>query len=549
VLARTLGAAGAAALAGDFIHPLRRQLAVFGFHSATLDVRQNSAFHQKALGQLLAKAGFSHAESFAEWPEAQRMALLEKELRSPRPFLAPGISAGPEADAVLGCYRVLVDHLARHGAPGLGALIVSMTRGTADLLTVYLLAREAGLMEMTPDGLRCPLPVVPLFETMDDLENAPGIVEEFLSHPVTRRSLTADGRADFQMMLGYSDSNKDCGILASQWALHKAQRVLAGVCERHGARPVFFHGRGGTVGRGAGPTHWFMEALPHGSLGGAFRMTEQGETIAQKYAHLGSATYHTELLMASVASATAKHRQPDTAGDADPELLEQLADWSRAAYRDFLQAPGFIDFYRAATPIDALENARIGSRPARRTGRATLEDLRAIPWVFSWTQSRFFLPGWYGVGTALERLRREDSGAFARLSGQTRGIAFLRYVVTNIDSSLASSNEEIMRAYAALVPDAALRERFLTTILDELERTRTALRDLFHRSFAERRPRMVRTLAIREEPLRVLHMQQISLLGQWRERLASGDAAGAEALVPDLLISVNAISSGLRTTG
>ncbi len=549
VLARTLGSAGASTLAADFIHPIRRQLAVFGFHSATLDVRQNSAFHQKALGQLLLKAGVSGAENFAERSEAERMTLLEKELHSPRPFLAPGIPAGPEADAVLDCYRVLKEHLARHGSAGIGALIVSMTRGTADLLTVYLLAREAGLIEMTDEGPRCPLPVVPLFETMDDLDRAPAIVEEFLSHPVTRRSLPVGTGADFQMMLGYSDSNKDCGILASQWALHKAQRVLTGVCERHGVRPVFFHGRDGTVGRGAGPTHWFMEALPHSALGGAFRMTEQGETIAQKYAHLGSATYHTELLMASVASATAKHRKPDTAGDADPDMLEQLAGWSRDAYREFLHAPGFIGFYRAATPIDALENARIGSRPARRTGRATLDDLRAIPWVFSWTQSRFYLPGWFGAGTALERLQREDAAAFARLAQQTRRTAFLRYVVTNIDSSLASANEEIMRAYAALVPDSALRESFLTIILDEFERTRAALAELFQRSFAERRPRMVRTLAIREEPLRVLHMQQISLLGEWRKRLENGDTIGAEAMVPDLLISVNAISSGLRTTG
>lgn len=549
VLEHALGACGGSSLAVDFIKPIRRQLAVFGFYSATLDVRQNSAFHQKALGQLLHKAGVPGAENFAEWSEAERITWLEKELHSPRPFLAPGLPAGPEADAVLDCYRVLKDHLACHGGAGLGALIVSMTRGTADLLTVYLLAREAGLIEMTADGPRCLLPVVPLFETMDDLEQAPAIVEEFLSHPVTRRSLAAGDGANFQMMLGYSDSNKDCGILASQWALHKAQKVLSAVCVHHGVRPVFFHGRGGTVGRGAGPTHWFMEALPHGALGGAFRMTEQGETIAQKYAHLGSATYHTELLMASVASATAKHRTTDAVGDADPDLLEQLAGWSRESYRDLLHAPGFIEFYRAATPIDALENARIGSRPARRTGQATLDDLRAIPWVFSWTQSRFYLPGWYGAGTALERLQREDAAAFARLAEQNRRTAFLRYVVTNIDSSLASANEEIMRSYAALVPDAALRERFLSMILDEFERTRGALADLFQRTFPERRPRMVRTLAIREEPLRVLHTQQISLLGEWRKRLENGDTIGAEAMVPDLLISVNAIASGLRTTG
>ena len=548
VIAETLERAGAGTLVSDFIVPLRRQLAVFGFHSATLDVRQNSAFHQKALGQLLCLAGIADAENFADWPEEKRRDFLETELKSPRPFLAAGISAGHEADAVLDCHRVLAERRARHGGDGLGALIVSMTRGVSDLLTVYLLAREAGLMEMTDDGLRCPLPVVPLFETMDDLENAPGIVEEFLSHPVTRRSLGTAG-GDFQMMLGYSDSNKDCGILASQWALHKGQIELSEVCARHGMRPVFFHGRGGTVGRGAGPTHWFMEALPHGALGGAFRMTEQGETISQKYAHLGSATYHTELMVASVASATAKHGRSKTGTDVDSVLLEQLATWSREAYAGFLASDGFIEFYRSATPIDALENSRIGSRPARRNGRATLEDLRAIPWVFSWTQSRFYLPGWYGAGSALERLRVENPDGFSKLAGQARGVAFLRYVITNIDSSLASANADIMRAYADLVPDVALRDRFLGMILNEFDRTAGAVRDLFQGPFASRRPRMARTLDIREEPLRVLHMQQISLLREWRSRIASGDQSGAEMMIPDLLISVNAISSGLRTTG
>lgn len=547
VISRTLETAGAATLVSDFIVPLRRQLAVFGFHSATLDVRQNSAFHQKALGQLLCKAGIADAESYADWSEEKRRAFLETELLSPRPFLAPGISAGPEADAVLDCHRVLAGQRAKHGDNGLGALIVSMTRGVSDLLTVYLLAREAGLMEMTDDGLRSPMPVVPLFETMNDLENAPGIVEEFLSHPVTKRSLGAGG--DFQMMLGYSDSNKDCGILASQWALHKAQIELSQTCARHSMRPVFFHGRGGTVGRGAGPTHWFMEALPHGALGGAFRMTEQGETISQKYAHLGSATYHTELMVASVASATAKHRRNRSGAEADGVLLEQLAGWSREAYSGLLKSEGFIEFYRTATPIDALENSRIGSRPARRTGRATLDDLRAIPWVFSWTQSRFYLPGWFGAGTALERLKTENPDGFSQLAHQARGVAFLRYVITNIDSSLASANEEIMSAYASLVPDDGLREKFLGRILAEFHRTQDAVRDLFKGPFAARRPRMARTLDIREEPLRVLHMQQVSLLREWRARLASGDQSGAEMMIPDLLISVNAISSGLRTTG
>ena len=546
--AESLDEVGASTIVQECIVPLRRQLKAFGFHSAILDIRQNSAFHEKALEQLMQTAGLLGDRPLSEWPLAEKRAFLEKELLSPRPFLAPGMAAGPEADTVLACYRVVATHLTKYGAAGLGALIVSMTKNVEDLLTVYLLAREAGLTEWSEKGLSCPLPVTPLFETMDDLEAGPGIVEEFLSHPVTKRSLLGK-KPTFQMMVGYSDSNKDCGILASQWALHRAQTELAATCEKHGVKAVFFHGRGGTVGRGAGPTHWFMEALPQGSLGGWLRMTEQGETIAQKYAHLGSAVYNIELLMASAAAATARHRHAKSAPLAIHSTMDRLADWSRDAYRALLHAPDFMRFYRAATPIDALEHARIGSRPSRRTGQATLDDLRAIPWVFSWTQSRFYLPGWYGAGSAFEKLRAEDPAAFEELRGQLRGSPFLRYVFTNIESSLVSANPELMTLYAGLVPDPLVRTPFLSSILSEYNRTRELLEDLFQGTFADRRPRLAYTLDIREEPLRVLHHQQVNLLREWRACVAAGENEGAEAMLPDLLISINALASGLRTTG
>jgi phosphoenolpyruvate carboxylase len=548
-LGSTLHAAGADSLARQFVTPVQRVLATMGFHGASLDVRQNSAFHDRAFAQLLDAAGVPDGARWADWESERKRKLLDDELAHPRPFLAPGMQAGPEASTVLACLRVLAGHRARHGAAGLGALIVSMTRSVEDLLVVYLLAREAGLAEWTGDGLALPLPVVPLFETMRDLEGAPEILAEFLDHPVTRRVLARSGGREVQVMLGYSDSNKDSGILASQWALHRAQSALTEVAMRHGARPVFFHGRGGTVGRGAGPTHWFLSALPHGSLGGALRMTEQGETIAQKYATVGSAAYQVELLMSSSAAATARHRRERAYEEVDGEVLGRLAAWSREAYRGLLEAPGFLAFYRTATPIDALENARIGSRPARRTGQATLDDLRAIPWVFSWTQARFYVPGWYGAGAALERLAREEPGAYEGLLRAVNGSGFLRYVLTNIEGSLSSANVELMREYAALVPDAAVRERLLGMILDELERTRTRVAECLRGSFEARRPRMAYTVQIREAPLRVLHRQQIALLREWRARQAAGDTERAEALIPDLLISVNAIASGLRTTG
>jgi phosphoenolpyruvate carboxylase len=555
LLSRTLSEAGCALLEEQAIRPLRHKLEMFGFHLATLDMRQNSEFHDKAIGQLLEAAGVPEGGSWAVWPEARRVAFLAEELKSARPFLHDSQRVGEEADEVLASHRVLVRHWRTGGAAGLGALIVSMTRQVSDLLGVYLLAREAGLMELTETGLACPLQVVPLFETMDDLARSPGILAEFLDHPVTRRSLEVRVMsglgAEQQVMLGYSDSNKDCGILAAQFALHRAQDALSTTGRERGVKLCFFHGRGGTISRGAGPTHWFMASLPHGAMAGGFRMTEQGETIAQKYANLANATFNLELLLAGAAVTSARHRHEAPVKDVCEEILPRLAAASQAAYQEFLHAEGFIDFYRQATPIDALENARIGSRPARRTGKKghSISDLRAIPWVFSWTQARFYLPGWFGVGSGLAVLKAEDPAAFEAFKAGLPSSTFLGYVLTNVETNLASANVDLMRDYCGLVTDEALRERFLGWILEEFERTRSLLAELFEGQMRGRRPRMAKTLEIREAPLRVLHHQQIALLKEWRGHLAGNRKHAADALLPKLLLSINAIASGLRTTG
>lgn len=551
-LALSLEEVGAARLLDSEILPVRRAVEVFGFHLAQLDIRQNSVFHAKALSQLLGAAGVS-ADAWDDWSEMERVRFLEKELRSPRPFLHPSASAGPEADAVLGCYRVLAAHMERYGAEGIGALIVSMTRRLSDLLVVYLLAREAGLLRAFPEGIVCLLPVVPLFETIEDLEGAPAMLRAFLCQPVTRSSLAfhairagRKGQLLQQVMVGYSDSNKDGGILASQWALQKAQSCLAKEADQHGVELRFFHGRGGTVSRGAGPTHRFLEALPHGALTGHLRLTEQGETIAQKYGNEASATYNLELLLAGVTATSARHLR---AGTEDPQLapiMEKLSAASRVAYRGLLDAPDFLSFYRQATPIDALEHSRIGSRPSRRTGKPSLADLRAIPWVFSWSQARFYVPGWFGVGSGLAALSEEERGL---LASRFREWAFVRYVFTNVESSLASADLELMKQYGALVPDAGVRDRFLSMIEAEWRLTHQMLEELHGKGMQERRPRMLKTLELRSEALRVLHLQQIRLLKEWREKLESGDSVGADAMLPELLLSINAIASGLRTTG
>jgi phosphoenolpyruvate carboxylase len=575
LLRTALEGVGAHRLARADVDPALRRVACFGFHLAKLDVRQNSRYHDAAMSQLLAAAGFGGASSWAEWPENERLDLLNRELAGPRPFARFGRDIGPECDEVLATYRVLARHAETHGIDGLGPLIVSMTHRLSDLLSVYVFAREAGLARFEVDKkkgggrLVCPLPVVPLFETLEDLEAAPGLMADFLAHPTTRASMAGrPGRPPSlltsrektlpvqQVMLGYSDSNKVGGILAAQFALHRCQERLAAVADEQGVRLRFFHGRGGTISRGAGPTHRFLESLPQRSLGGDVRLTEQGETVAQKFANADTATHNLELLVAGVTGTTLINRAQYGTNEPGPHPLEPaaelLADFSRQAYDQLTATEGFIDFFRAATPIDALEQANIGSRPTRRTGQTTLDDLRAIPWVFSWNQARFYLPGWYGVGTALERLHAQKPDWFAKLADVERGVTaypFLRYVLTNVETNLASADADLMGRYAALVDDEAVRERLFGLIGDEFGRADRMLSELFGgRSLAQRRPRMVKTLALRNDRLRALHLRQIELLRRWRP-LRETAPQQAEQMRPGLLLIVNAIASGLRTTG
>lgn len=406
-LSASLYAVGAGRLADTAVLPVRRTLEVFGFHLAALDIRQNSRFHDLAMDQLLAASGAGETK-FSDWSEDVRLAFLNRELASPRPFLGAGVSAGDHADTVLSCYSVLRSHILCHGREGVGSLIVSMTRRLSDLLAVYILAREAGLARWTPDGLVCELPLVPLFETLEDLENGPEIVRAFLAHPVTARSLlfqqsermqvlsVRQSRPVQQVMIGYSDSNKDCGIFASQWTLHQSQSALSKAGTEAGTKIRFFHGRGGTISRGAGPTHRFLDALPQGSVQADLRLTEQGETIPQKYSNLVSAVYNLELLQAGVAGVSLKQR----VSEPDPEF----------------------------------------------------------------------------------------------------------------------------------------------------DATRSMLAAIFGGTIESRRPRMLKTLALRDATLRTLHIHQIELLKKWRSA-RSENPHEAEILLPEVLISINAIASGLRTTG
>ncbi len=519
---------GAWRLADEAVGPLIRTVQTFGFHLASLDIRQNSRFHDLAMSQLLAAAGFDEPD-YHDWDEHRRLDLLNRELASPRPFLRADTSVGPEADAVLRTYRTLVEHLANCGPSGLGALIVSMTRRLSDLLAPYLFAREVGLTASTPGGLSCRLPVVPLFETIDDLARSPEILRAFLQHPTTARSLREQRRESGedqlvqQVVVGYSDSNKDGGIFSSLWSLYRAEASLARVGREAGVRIRFLHGRGGTMSRGGGPEHRFVKAIHPQALNGDLRLTEQGETIAQKYANRLTAVYNLELLCAGMTRATLLDRHSPEPEHVLEPTMDWLADQSRQTYCRLLETAGFLTFFRQATPIDLIEESRIGSRPTRRTGEPALADLRAIPWVFSWSQSRFYLSGWYGVGSALERLLAEHPRQFALLSPHLYTWAPLHYALSNAATCLAAADPDVMNEYAMLVEDEALRDVFLIRITGEFERTSRMLERIYGGTLADRRPNIEASLQMRRRPLRVLHRQQIALLRDWRAMRQSGD--------------------------
>jgi phosphoenolpyruvate carboxylase len=423
-------------------------------------------------------------------------------------------------------------------------------------LTVHLLAREAGLLHGVPGELASELAVVPLFETVEDLEQSPRILAEYLAHPLVRRTLNhlkeRDGRIKpFQeVMIGYSDSNKDGGILASQWHLHQAQIKLAAVARDAGVEICFFHGRGGTIGRGAGPMNAFLAALPDGTLEGSIRITEQGEVIAQKYANRLTAVNHLERTLAGVTRRTLLHRQVD---EVDPEAASELMGAavaaSRRVYRELIETPGFVEFFSQATPIDAIECSHIGSRPSRRTGRRTIGDLRAIPWVFSWSQARYNLPGWYGLGSAISEVCGSDAQRWEMLSLAVNDWPFLANLLHNAEFSVMAADERLMREYASLVEDADLRQRFLTPILAEYWRTREVIEKLFRRDRAEKRPRLMKAVGVRRHALLRLHREQIALLGAWRRAVRSESTEAADHILSQLLVTVNAIAGGLKTTG
>ncbi|MBX6333379.1 MAG: phosphoenolpyruvate carboxylase [Gemmatimonadaceae bacterium] len=541
-LERALIESGCEGVARAYVTPLRREVESFRFSMVRLDLRVHARQLRPAASALrphVAPEGAAAADDDVAWMRAA----LAAPRRGGREAGAP-----PEASReLLDLIRLVRELRGTVDRRAIGSFIISGTERTSDVLAAYLLAKEGGVFMDEAGVESCTLAIVPLFETIDDLRRAPAVMRELLGVPLVKRSVRALGGVQ-EVMIGYSDSNKDGGFLTSSWELYKAQAQLARVGAECGVTIAFFHGRGGSVSRGGAPTHRAIAAQPPGTVGGRLRLTEQGEVVSFKYAFRDAAMYQLDLLVSSVMACSLD--APARAGvPGAEEAMEALSGAAHAAYRALVHHPDFLTYFSAATPVDELTRLNLGSRPARRGATRSLADLRAIPWVFAWTQSRHGIPGWYGVGSALQAFLsiRGDRGA-AMLARMFEETPVLRLIVDEVEKTLLQVDLDIARAYAALVPDPAVRETIWAMVEAEYHETVDALLRLTgERALGERFPQYAARVGRRLAMLRRAHHEQIALLQRVREG-RDGDPE-TEAHRAALLLSINCIAAGFGTVG
>lgn len=548
LLERTLTSLRTDRLARSLVQPLRQELETFGFRTVALDLRDNTTTTNRALAALWC---LQHGEG-ATPPDSRSQEWLDwvvAELTLPADrFRSPSVIPS-DAESTIGMFAVVREGRSRLDAQAFNAMVLSMTRCVADVLGVYLLARHAGLVSGPAGSEYSTLAVVPLFETIEDLRAAPDIMRQLLGHGFVRRTIDALGGVQ-EVMIGYSDSNKDGGYFTANWELHKAQKVLSDLSRELAVPISFFHGRGGSVSRGGAPIGIAIGAQPIGSVNGRLRLTVQGEVVSGRFANRGTAGYELELLASSVlrhSLLAPREREAQERPEFDA-LMEELSERSYAVYRELVEQPGLVNYYEAASPVEELTLLNIGSRPARRFGAKTLGDLRAIPWVFAWTQNRHLVPNWYGVGSAIKGyLADHGDRAMPTLRRLYEESRLFRMVMDEVEKTLPQVDLAIAREYANLVEDEATRERIYALIEAEYWLTvRHVLMLTGRPRLCERFPRFRRRLSRRLPTINAVGMEQVKLVRRFRAN--KQDKASAEWLVP-LLLSISCIAAGLGWTG
>jgi phosphoenolpyruvate carboxylase len=548
-LERALDEADLGSIAADLVRPVRFAAQIFRFSTVRLDLRENTTRTTAALQSLWrAIAGEGKGEPPDPRSDAWKAWLLA-ELARPRDGVRLLTGLPAEAEETLAVLKLVAEMRGRLDREAFGSFILSMTRSVADVVGIYLLAKESGVFLDATGTEICPLPIVPLFETIDDLRAAPSIVRELLSVPLIRRSTGWQGGVQ-EVMIGYSDSNKDGGFLASNWELAKAQVRLTKLSGETGVRIAFFHGRGGSVSRGGAPTGRAIAAQPAGSIRGRFRVTEQGEVISSKYANRGTAAYQMELLAASVFEHALKSEREDALkprAEID-DAMEALSGASRAAYTRLVGNPELVTYFQAASPLEEISLLNIGSRPARRFGGKSLSDLRAIPWVFAWAQNRHIITGWYGVGSALKNFRevRGEAGE-AMLARMFEDSRLFRLIIDEVEKTLLLVDLDIAWDYSGLVAEAQTRQTIFAMIESELKLTTEMVRTLSGGAeIGARFPRYRDVLKDRMPTINAVNREQVELLRRFR---GAGSEAERERYKMALLLSINTIAAGLGATG
>ncbi|MCC3377140.1 phosphoenolpyruvate carboxylase [Cohnella sp. REN36] len=529
---------------------LVRQVELFGFHLAALDVRQHSKEHENAMTEVLAKAGVT--ADYAALSEDEKIALLHGLLSDTRPLLHENAELTDGTKECLDVYRTIYRAQEEFGRDCISSYLISMTQGASDMLEVMVFAKEAGLFRRAQDGsIVSTLQSVPLFETIDDLHAAPDIMKTLFELPVYRETVRAMGDLH-EIMLGYSDSNKDGGMVTANWELRVALNEITAMAKRYDVKLKFFHGRGGALGRGGMPLNRSILAQPPHTIGGGIKITEQGEVLTSRYSMEGIAYRSLEQATSALVKAAYLAKQPaeEQANHAEwAAILPEISETAQTKYQDLIfRDPGFMTFFKESTPLSEVGELNIGSRPSKRKNSERFEDLRAIPWVFAWTQSRYLLPAWYAAGTAFEQYVSGDPAKLETLRRMYREYSFFATLVDNLQMALAKADLLIAGKYADMIKDNEIHERIFTLVEEEYNRTKAILLQITGQNeILDNVPVIQESIRLRNPYVDPLSYLQVQLLTELRERRASGED-DAE-LLREVLLTINGIAAGLRNTG